>query len=210
MSRPVVALLALLLAAPAASARNPDAKHTPHSAHHHNGLFMRLAAGIGFARAGQSSSGSELVLSGAGGSASLAFGGIIAPNLALNVDLFGVSAVGPKVELDGVDQGDANNTTMSLAAVGVGVTYYFMPINLYVAASVGPAVGRLETRISDMVFRDDSDIGLGVNAMVGKEWWVGREWAIGLAGQLVFATLPGDNADINVLGGGVLFSATWN
>jgi len=208
-----LALLALVPAGPAHADAPRPAKHTAYSAYHHNGFLVRLAGGFGYARASQSGS-DDVVLSGGGGAASLAFGGIIAPNLALNADLFGMSALGPKVEVNGTDIGNADNTRMTVAVVGVGLTYYVMPANLYVAASVGAAKGSIETRVRTVLgtvtYKDDSDLGVGVNAMIGKEWWVGREWGLGLAGQFLFATLPGDASDVDVLGAAVVLSATWN
>ncbi|TNF37695.1 MAG: hypothetical protein EP329_02455 [Deltaproteobacteria bacterium] len=212
--RPFLALaLSLALAAPAAAAP-PARKHTPYSAFNHNGFLMRLAVGFGYTRASQDADDGNLVLAGGGGLASLAFGGMIGKNLALNADIFGSSAFEPAVVVDGEDIGDARDTTMSIGAVGLGVTYYLMPANVYFAASFGAAKGRIETRAATVfgtfVARSTSDVGFAINLMIGKEWWVGPEWGIGVAGQLIIGSLPAADGDIHPLALGVAFSATFN
>ncbi|PKN58236.1 MAG: hypothetical protein CVU56_06855 [Deltaproteobacteria bacterium HGW-Deltaproteobacteria-14] len=209
-----LALALTFSSVPADAAPPPSGKHTPYSAFNHNGFLMRLSAGFGYTRASQDSSDGSLVLSGGGGMASLAFGGMIAKNLALNVDIFGSSAFEPAVVVDGTDIGDASSTTMSVGAIGLGVTYYLMPANVYLALSFGAAKGRLETRartvFGTIVFKDTSDVGFAVNVMVGKEWWVGREWGIGVAGQFIIGTLPASGGDIHPMALGVALTATFN
>jgi len=206
------AALVLCLAMPA-EARPPVRKHTPYSAYNHNGFLVRLAAGFGYTRAGRDGD-DELVLAGGGGMASIAFGGMIARNLALNLDIFGSSAFEPSVVVNGQDIGDADDTTMSIGAVGIGVTYYLTPANVYFAASFGAAKGVIETRYrflgATVVEKSESDVGFAINVMIGKEWWVGPEWGIGVAGQLIIGTLPGDVGDIHPFAVGVCFTATYN
>lgn len=209
-----LALALTLTSLPAGAAPPPPDKHTPYSAFNHNGFLMRLSAGFGYTRASQDSSDGSLVLAGGGGMASVAFGAVIAKNLALNLDIFGSSAFKPAVVVDGADIGDASNTTVSVGAVGLGVTYYLMPANVYVALSFGAAKGRIETRartiLGTVVFAADSDVGFAVNVMVGKEWWVGREWGIGVAGQFIIGTLPASGGDIHPMAVGVALTATFN
>jgi hypothetical protein len=189
---------------------NPNAGHRHDPGH----FFMRLSAGAGFNSMGNDDSG-ETTLSGIGGMGSFAFGATVAPNIALGVDLFGLSMFEPSVEQNGNDLGDAENTRASLGAIGIGATFYVMPANLYFAGSIGAGVASLEFRgrFGGLVVnaKEDSEVGLAANIMVGKEWWVARNWGIGIAAQAVFASLETDSgAGLNVFGLGLLFSATMN
>ncbi|MCC6623785.1 MAG: hypothetical protein IT385_21175 [Deltaproteobacteria bacterium] len=208
MNRLLLALsLVLVTSSTAEARRGGGAAHEP-------GFFMRLAGGFGFGNASVDDS-SETTFSGLGGQVDLAFGGTITRNLALHVDLFGASIFEPSVEIDGRDQGDAENTTTSLGALGIGLTGYIMPANLYVSGAVGVGVGTIRTRVESGPFRldieEDTDPGLAVQVMVGTEWLISKRWGIGLAGQFIFASLDTDGGvGLDVMSVGLLFSATMN
>lgn len=207
-----VALLAPAPPADAGRARPGDSAYT------HDGLLVRLAVGFGYTSSAVGDGGSgdgKLALTGGGGFASLAIGGMLTENLTLNADLFGLASFEPSVELGGERLGSLADTRMSVGAVGIGLTYYLTPANVYFAGSFGAAVGTLETRGRVLgvtyVREAKSDVGFAINLMVGKEWWVGREWGLGVAGQLILGSLPTESGeDISVFGLGVLFSATYN
>jgi hypothetical protein len=62
-----------------------------------------------------------------------------------------------------------------------------------------------------------SDLGFGVNASVGKEWWVSENWGVGAALQFMAATMKdhqvfaGDSKPTwTAIGFALLFSATFN
>lgn len=176
----------------------------------HDGFYLRLAIGAGYESLNidGGSSGSELGLGGFGGGTSIALGGMVTENLAINADIFAGVVVNPSVTQNGEDIGDTNDTSVSLAAFGVGATYYFMPINLYVAGSIG--VGTATITVEGLSF--ESDPGLAANIMVGKEFWVGREWGIGIAGQFIFANIPttADDSSATFTAFNLMFSATFN
>lgn len=55
--------------------------------------------------------------------------------------------------------------------------------------------------------------GLGVQVIVGKEWWMTPDWGLGIAGELTLASMKDRNdpsTSWNGGGFGVLFSATYN
>jgi hypothetical protein len=196
-------------------------EHPTADQHNHDGFYLRLAAGLG----GGSVWGNDhllgpavrdVTLSGIGFGTSIAIGGTIADNLILDGDLFQSTLFNPSVRQDGHHVGHASDLShdlgvgedVELVGVGIGLTYYFMPANVYVAGSFG---------IGQTVFADaggnrsGSDFGFGSNLMVGKEWWVGSDWGIGVAGQFILVATHDD-----VLGGvtgtafNVMFSATYN
>lgn len=205
-----LALLASPPSADAGRARVGDSAYT------HDGLLVRLALGFGYTSSAVGDDGDgKLALTGGGGFASFAIGGMLTENLSLNADLFGLTSFEPSVEVGGERLGELADTRMSVGAVGIGLTYYLTPANVYFAGSFGAAVGTLETRgrvLGVTYIREaKSEVGFAINLMVGKEWWVGREWGLGVAGQLILGSLPTESGeDISVFGVGVLFSATYN
>jgi hypothetical protein len=158
----------------------------------------------------------EVTVSGLDLACSFAIGGAIADNLILNVDLFGGRVFEPEVDRDGTDLGDADRLEedlgigerVELGGLGLGVTYYIMPINLYLAGSVGLGRAVFEDANGE---RRGSDFGFAANVMVGKEWWVAPEWGVGVAGQLLLLRAEDDIlGTVGGLGVNVMFSATYN
>lgn len=196
-----------LLAAGALTCISSAAMAAPHT---HDGFFLRLATGFGYENLNLENSDSrfEMDIGGFGGGLSIAAGGIVARNLAINVDFFGAVVVSPSVQVNDVELGEASDASVVLSGVGVGATYYIMPINLYVALSVGFGIAS----ITEDNERVETDPGFAMNLMVGKEFWVGREWGIGVALQFVHAAIPTETASTSasLTGLNVMFSATFN
>ena len=193
--------------------------HSP-SHRRHDGFFLRIALGVGWG--GMSSDGhvlsdvDKLDLSGAGMGMSIGIGGALTDNLILYGDIFQMTLFNPEVEIDGSDVGDADSLAddvgigeeARIAGLGIGLNYYFMPVNLYVGGSIGFGQAIFEDGRGDV---DGSDLGLGVDLMVGKEWWVGNDWGLGVAAQvLILATEDDALGDINGQAFNLLFSATYN
>jgi hypothetical protein len=188
--------------------------------HRHDGFYLRLAIGFG----GGAVQGDdhergdvdEIGLSSTGFGTSIGIGGALVENLILNADLFHATLFNPAVEVDGAEAGDAEDLDVDLGVgedtelvgLGIGLTYYVMPVNLYLAGSIGLGQTVFVDYTGD---RKGGDIGLGANVMVGKEWWVGIDWGIGVAGQLIVVSTEDE-----ILGGvrglafNVMFSATYN
>jgi hypothetical protein len=179
----------------------------------HDGFFLRLSAGVAAARAEISDATGRLEVSGSAGDLNLAVGGMVGPNFALHGTLWGWSASDPDGELTigGVGSSSGQfNGTLTLGAIGVGGTYYFMPSNFYLSYSVGMASlngdGELEGKTKP---------GFAFDATLGKEWWVGDEWGLGLAGDVTYFSSRDDTIvgiDENWTGPsfGLRFSATFN
>lgn len=205
-----LALAATFLTLSAASVhaippRGPD----PFS--HDKGFFMRLSGGAGYAHAGSRAGSSDVTLSGFAGQLDLAFGGIITPNLALTGELFGMSAFEPTMKF-GSASTRLEDTRFRVGGLGVGLTYYFMPANIYASAAVGIGSAQVRGVGSDFVVEANTDPGLAINVMAGKEWWIARRWGLGVAVQFMFASLPDDSAseNWNVYQIGVSLTATMN
>lgn len=202
LSLPAILATATVHAAP--RGKNADATN-----HTHDGFFLRLALGMGHENLNVNTGDGELIdLSGFGFGLSIAIGGTIVPNLALHADIFGSGVIDPNVSQNGVELGELRDSTMTQSAIGIGATYHFMPINLYVGLSLGVGVVGLESPESNL----DADPGFAMNAMVGKEFWVGDDWGIGVAAQLIYNHVPtnSDDSSSDWTSFNILFSATYN
>ena len=177
--------------------------------HRHDGLFLRLSGGFGGASTDATDEfGDKLEFSGLSGDANFAIGGMVSRNLALHGTFWGWAISDPDVEINNDDQGELDGS-LTMSAIGGGVTYYFMPTNLYLSGSLG--LGQLELDIEN-VGDADTDWGLVFDATIGKEWWVSANWGLGLAGGFGFHSISEDNFDDNWSGVslGLRFSATFN
>lgn len=174
----------------------PQASHAGGGPKDHVGLLLRLTAGGMYASSGDDG----VDLSGVGGDFTFALGGCVSENFALHGTLFSWSLSNPDVEI-GALEGELDGS-YSMSAYGGGVTYYFMPANVYLSGSLGLGFLTIDTDSGD----DTSDPGFAMDLSVGKEWWVGNSWGLGLAGVFGFHSID-DASGYEV---GVRFSATFN
>lgn len=154
-----------------------------------------------------------VVFSGFGLTGSIAVGGSLTENLMLHGDLFFASMVDAEVD-GGIYDGAARefgygyDGDVSYLAPGIGMTYFFMPSNLYISAAVGLANAVWERSDGE---RQASRLGVALNLLFGKEWWVDPQWGIGAALQAMLMR-AGDYhyRDVRALTLALLFSATYN
>lgn len=199
--RSLLVIVALALVVPATAWSSGAARR-------HDQFFLRLSAGFGGASSdARDNFGDRWEFSGLTGDVNFAIGGIVGRNLALHGTLWGWSIGDPDLEINS-DSAELNGS-LTMSAIGIGVTYYFMPTNLYLSGSLG--LGQLELDVPG-VGAADTDMGLVLDATLGKEWWVSANWALGLAGALGVHSIPEDGFDDNWSGVsvGLRFSATFN
>lgn len=175
----------------------------------HDGLFLRLAPGIGWNNTDSDSGGNKLKMSGVSGLFNCAAGGAVSQDLILHLDASVVSTSDPEVKRNGTDV-SSDYSSSSTSMVGIGMTYYF-PSNFYLTGAVGIA----ESSYEYLGSTTRTDKGYGVNLMAGKEWWVSDNWGLGIAGQLLYTNCPSKPSaagkpDVESTSFGVLFSATYN
>jgi hypothetical protein len=188
--------------------------------HQHDGFYLRLSLGAAFGAIrgdGHTARGvDEVELTGFGVGTSIAIGAALVPNLILDLDFFYATLFGSDVEVDGDDQGDSGDADprlgvgedQQLLGFGLGLTYYFMPVNLYLTGSFGMGRVAFENHAGD---RGASDWGLASNLMVGKEWWVDSDWGIGVAAQFLMLWVDDDFLnDVNAYAVSLMVSATYN
>lgn len=176
----------------------------------HDGFFLRLSAGFGGAGSKISDPTGSIDFSGFSGDVNIAVGGMVQPNLAVHGTIFGWSVSDPDADVTITGLGTASGTingTATMSGFGPGITYYFMPANMYASASAG--IGRLEL---DGDVDGSTKTGFALDLTVGKEWWAGENWGLGLAGAFSFHSLPDKDVSESWSGPGfaLRFSATMN
>ena len=155
----------------------------PHD--HDGGFFLRLSGGGGYAHGSLTKTlEPSAEFSGAAADWSFAIGGMVARNVAVHGTIWGWLM--PNPDWTQVDTTTAGNEHVRLSAMGGGVTYFFMPLNVYIAPSIG--IGALFNESGD------TDPRLAIDITLGKEWWVGNKWGIGLAGAIGYFSVPASTA----------------
>jgi len=188
---------------PPPAAPAPAAPVDP-TVHRHLGFFFHLDVGGGYFTTSTSQSGVSLSASGAAMLLSLAVGGAVGEDWILAGELWGTAAPSPGGSI-------ASGATIGLSGVGLNVTHYFMPLNLFLSLTPSATVVSIDTGNGGTAGR--TELGFGAKVALGKEWWVGDHWGLGVALQASF----GINKDQGTapptwtsFGGGVVFSATYN
>jgi hypothetical protein len=171
----------------------------------HDGFFIRPELGFGYMNHSMSDPGGDLKINGGAGNFSLAVGGALKENLILAAHVFSTAISDPDVEQGGVE-GSLDDATFGLVGIGPQVTYYFMPVNLYLSGTL--ALTRLTSEVNGV--EGNSDAGLGARFQVGKEWWVSDNWGLGLAGHLGLSSNKDDGETISTWTSGITLSATFN
>lgn len=193
-------------------------------ARRHDGFFLRFKLGVGaggtfYDERVEEPRRSAISTRGIAGNFELAVGGAVIENLILHGNII-VTAMGVSRWVDDVKDHTYDEISSTILIAGGGVTYYFMPANLYLTLVLGSG-GIFESRYLDRRDRSpyeelESRAGFGTNLSLGKEWWVGRysEWGLGAAITGAFVAAPlrigelsttyyGHNVTLN-------FSATFN
>jgi hypothetical protein len=173
---------------------------------HDGGFFLRLSGGGGTATTTFDVFGADLDISGATGDVNLAIGGMVTRNLALHATLFGWLASDPDISFLGSTETLAAD--VSINGFGAGLTYYFMPVNIYISGSVGAASMTVESEQTS----GETDLGPAIDLTVGKEWWVSDSWGIGVAGAFGYHSVPekGITGDWTGTSFGIRFTASYN
>jgi hypothetical protein len=179
--------LLLLLLLPGISAA--ESYSDDESYHSHQGFYFNLALGYASDETIiENVNGEEYRLTGTAWVCRLRLGGSIVENLLF----FGVLGISNQVDPDldsALGSGQTSGVTIRYTDIGVGLAYYFMPMNFYFSTSFARTISRWETGSIDA----DSEPGFSVTFSLGKEWWAGDETGIGIAILASFARMkPGE------------------
>lgn len=193
----------------------------------HTGFFVQAQVGFGYLLGFESASTNfagdlDTEFSGLTLLYSARAGWSVIPQLQVYAGIFGGLTLTADVQVNGQNAlSGSSSASYSAYALGAGVEYYVLPLNLYVDATFGAGKGASE-------FNSDSgedssghtNFGFAAELSVGKEFWLGPEFGLGAAAQFIFMHLPNDSSSgggfeievgpDNVLVFGVSASATYN
>ncbi len=187
----------------------------PPGAQRHDGFMLRLTLGFGgdhltgktdgaaFELYG--STGHSLEISSGAGHFSLDIGASPIDNLVIHARLAANATGEINPSLDGRNIGKRKDSSVALTLFGPALTYYFMPVDLYLTAAIG---------LSSISFTDgknarDTHSGLGLNFDLGKEFWVGDDWGLGPAVRFWYTHVSDSGVRYNSFDWAILFSATY-
>jgi len=183
----------------------------------HEGFFLRLTIGLGWHTWKKQlpvpppeDSGlplGEASASGVGLSLGFAIGYVVAPNLALHITGTGHGLGEPTLEVGDMEI-ENKGSSLTAMLLGIGGTYYLMPMNVYVSASFG--LGGMQFIPKKDIDPQDTDAGFGWELMAGKEWWVADDWGLGAALQFAMVNTPDEGKRSAAFAVNALFSATYN
>lgn len=147
----------------------------------HDGLFLQVDGGFGVFST--EADDIDAKLDGGAGQFSFALGGSVTENLVIAGQLWLTTASEPDSDVGGL-QGSFDGS-VNLVGVGPNITYYFMPINVFLSAT--PSITRVT--IDGAGDADGStEAGFGLRLAVGKEWFLGENVGLGLNAQYAFAS----------------------
>lgn len=211
-----VAASVLLLSAPAFAQTAPPAEESAPAAvapaqNQHAGVFLRAELGAGFRSMSTPDAGSAKA-SGAGAGFAIAVGGPVAENLILLGELTVDSAQNPTIQV-GSRSVETTDASFALLGLGPGITYYFMPANVHVGATILLTEATLTYKGEKIA---ETDLGFGGLLRVGKDFWIGKNFGLGVAGQFTFATMKdkvadgGTNPTWSAMAGTLALEGTYN
>lgn len=187
----------------------PYQQPPPAGAYEHDGFYLRLHFGIGYLRVTGGLDKQERY-EGQSGTLGIAAGGMVTRNIALFGTFVASIADSPSYTLNGTDLGTVPGSA-GLFGLGGGIVYYVEGANVYLYGAAAGVQLDLSDANDNTVY--ETKFGLGFQLGVGKEWWVSDNWGLGVAGELVGASMPDKNdSSVKWTGGSfsVLLSATYN
>jgi len=194
----------------------PEEALQPEGAFRHDGLFLRFQTGMGLGRMVEKEvNGRDIVMSGTTGAFRFQLGGAVLENLIVYGELGAFSLADPSIrgEEAYITTTAQSDITLTMSDLGLGACYYFMPINIYLSASMTLSRDRLE--IGEAKGRTDPGVGAYFSA--GKEWWVSDNWGLGAAVFVYAGRLSARESEpftgrhtVYNMAAGVVFSATYN
>jgi hypothetical protein len=174
--------------------------------HQHDGFYLRMGLGGGYASFDGSVVGIDTSIKGGGGAMELLLGGTPAPGFVIGGGFIFTSLNKPKVKVGNLEADATNN--LSFGMIGVFADYYIDPTaGFHIQGMLGYANAQPETNGSN-----NSVAGPGFFLGAGYDFWVGDQWSIGPNARFVYASVKNTNSDIDekysVTGFQILFSAT--
>lgn len=175
-------------------------------AEQHDGFYLRMHLGPGYTSVSADDD-KKTKLSGSGAGFGVSIGGMVVENFGIFGVISDTVASNPELEFDGETYDTKKDVSAGIVGLGAGVVYYVMPVNLYVSGALMADEFSIQEDGDEIAH---SDKGLGLELMVGKEWWASDNWGLGVAGALRFTSVSEDSTNWTGKGFNVVFSATYN
>jgi hypothetical protein len=171
--------------------------------------YLHLQAGLGYTSASDSSPAKEKV---SGPSISLGFAGgwVLVRDLSVFGTVFGELMPGAQYESLG-ELGPQTLTGAALFGVGAGLAYRWDPVDLYASLALAATVVQtLDLGNEGAIGNRSTRAGRGVQTIVGKEWRRSPAgWGLGIAAELVLASMPEGGDTWSAAAFSLLFSSTY-
>jgi hypothetical protein len=172
--------------------------------HMHDGFYLSLSYGASFGDIkDEIGAGESLTISDVGPAFEFAIGWAVKENILLHLTGAGCMIISPTVKSsNGSSFKSPDNSSLMTTFSGVGITYYIMPRNIFVSASVGS--GSFSYNDADNLDSNwHTDPGFSFQIKAGKEWWVSKNWGLGIAASYTML-----NSDYSLIGSSS--SETWS
>ncbi len=182
--------------------------------HTHDGFYLSLCMGAGYLSMTDNITNAQykkMEMKGNGTTMDIKIGGAIRPNFILHGDLISSASYEGDIYLDSRKVGKlSSDETFGTSIIGVGFTYYIMPQNTFICATVGSGNFSIISQNDSYT----SDNGFAFMAKVGKEWWVSTNWGLGVSvGFNYVNTTTKDSGVTEDMSGStltVMFNTTFN
>lgn len=200
---------ALLTIAAVASLATGGVARAQGGVNQHDGFALQLDLGVGAMGSKATFSGSDWELSGTAGQFSIMAGGVVIPDLIIGGRLWNAWVSSPDFKIGGQKVATVGGVTQRLTGIGLDITYYFMPINIYVSAT--PSIGILSVESGGS--SGSTKNGFAFRLAAGKEWWVSDNWGVGFNVQFAHSSNEDQGTNPPTWATnwfGVAFSATYN
>ena len=174
----------------------------------HDGFYLRLGFGIGYARDSFSSNNSpeffgsvDGTVQGATTGLEFAIGGTFGRGVVVGGGFYVEGIWTPQaldVSDDVIQGGDVEFDSTSAGIVGPFIDWYFDPtggFHAQAAAGLGFVKTSSSTENSAGLVRSHSASGTGFIVGVGHDWWVNDEWSLGVLGRAMFVFARGNETD---------------
>ena len=147
----------------------------------HDRFFLSMSLGVShFSLNNDITNGpyNNMKISGPAATFDIKIGGAIKENFILHGDIISTSSSSADVTVDGQKIGTlSGDNSVGMIMVGAGVTYYFMPVNIFISSTIGAGNFTIATGGNDT----KTEKGFGLYLKTGKEWWVSDKWGLGVS-----------------------------
>jgi hypothetical protein len=167
-------------------------------------FFFRGALGVGYGSFTSATSAGDFTLAGVGALGNFAIGVHLYRGLAVHIDACAMSLVTPTVRVSGRERPPASraDATSTLSIIGGGLTWAEHGGLLWASVSGGVAVLGVEIPAAMTTATGGTtptfgltQLGWGLNVLVGKDWPIVYGWRVGGALHGIFAQMA-DQADM--------------